>query len=227
MCALVLSRHFARVTITSIISSEGFSSVHFVFAHLLGNAFQLLRQELLVLTYQHLPASQLRPGAPPASLCVRLEVTQLKDVVHSSLMDLYSQRLITLLTPWRYVYFSLLMLDNLDDNLNIKLVVLPSSHCSPCAAASLSFLARLTSSRSTSCGPLTSSPAFTFCASARTFTLFLNLCCSGSLCQTVPVAFDRSHCLQLALLFLFFLIDSCFLYNPLCLRLFPFDAVLR
>ena len=75
----------------------------------------------------------------------------------------------------------------LDDNLSINLVVPHHRTVHTCAAACLSLLARLTSNRSTR-GPLTSSPAFTFCASARTFTFFLNLCCSGSLCQTVPVA---------------------------------------
>ena len=195
------SRHFARSR--SRQSSSLKLLVCHSFAHLLGNALQLLRQELLVLTYL----------APPASHCV------LEHLLHRTASDSKSPSSKTLcthrcnglvlptshhaLTPWRYV-LPVADVGQLDDNIGINLVVPHHRTVHFVQLLVLSFLARLTSSRSTSHGPLTLSPAFTFFASARTFTFFLNLCCSGSLCQTVPVAFDRSHCLQLAM---FFLID--------------------
>ena len=155
----------------------------------------------------HGHVNQLRPGAPPASLCVRLEVTQLEDVVHSSLIWTCTPNVSS-----RFDFLeirALLVADvgQLDDNLKINLVF---PHRCNVHLWSCLFCHSLPGSHphSTSHGPLTSSPAFTFWALARNvllgplvfWPLVPNCTCYGTsfayplIFDLMPALFSRGTC---------------------------------
>ena len=215
-CGLRFLTALRTVTITSIIFSEA-SRLSFVRSTSWAMHFSFSDKNFSFFDIMSTSCVALRPWSTP---CVALRPTRSHSAQRRCALIVDGRGLPTsqhASTPWRYRVLLVANVGQLDDNLSINLGVSSSSHCSPCAVACLSFLARLTSNRSISRGPLTSSPAFTFCASARTFTFFLNLCCSGSLCQTVPVAFDRSHCLQLVMLFSYNLsVSVCFPLTQYC-----------